>query len=91
MTAVFVLPFCAVARKSRSNHAFKVNGQTLRPKKLGEKHGKAGAEMVQSLSKAVDKIDAEIRAGTYTPDQGWDQFKDHGGLLGDVLRAKGLI
>ena len=39
----------------------------------------------------VDEYDAAIRAGEYSPDEGWHQFKDHGGLLGDVLRAKGLI
>ena len=39
----------------------------------------------------VDQYDAEIKSGEYLPEEGWHQFKDHTGLLGDVLRAKGLI
>ncbi|MAF42428.1 MAG: hypothetical protein CL859_11390 [Cyanobium sp. ARS6] len=82
-----------MARKSRNNFAFMVNGQTIRPKKnRGGKNGQlTGADEVQRISRMVDRFDAEIRAGEYAPDEGWHQFKDHGGLLGDVLRAKGLI
>ena len=70
-----------------------VNGQTIRPKKnLGGRNGRlTGAAEVQRLSSMIDRYDAEIRAGAYAPDEGWHQFKDHSGLLGDLLRAKGLI
>ena len=70
-----------------------VNGQTIRPKKnRGGKNGQlTGADEVQRISKMVDEYDAAIRAGEYAPGEGWHQFKDHSGLLGDVLRAKGLI
>ena len=92
MTAVLVLSLCAVARNP-SKYAFMVNGQTIRPKKnLGGRNGcLTGAAEVQRLSSMIDRYDAEIRAGAYAPDEGWHQFKDHSGLLGDLLRAKGLI
>ena len=65
----------------------------LRPKKnLGGHNGRlTGVAEVQRISKMVDQFDAEIHAGAYAPGEGWHQFKDHSGLLGDVLRAKGLI
>ena len=70
-----------------------VNGQTIRPKKnRGGKNGQlTGHDEVQRISKIVDEYDAAIHAGEFTPGEGWHQFKDHSGLLGDVLRAKGLI
>lgn len=70
-----------------------VNGQTIRPKQnRGGKNGQlTGADEVQRISRMVDEYDAAIRAGEYAPDEGWYLFKDHGGLLGDVLKAKGLI
>ena len=70
-----------------------VNGQTIRPKKnYGGKNGQlTGAAEVQRVSKLVDLYDAKIRAGEFAPSEGWHQLKDYGGLLGDVLRAKGLI
>ena len=83
-----------MARKPRNNlSAYKVNGQRIRPKKnRGGKNGQlTGAAEVQRISAMVDRYDAEIRASEYAPDEGWHQFADHTGLLGDVLRAKGLI
>ena len=92
MTAVLVLSLCAVARNP-SKYAFMVNGQTIRPKKnLGGRNGRLkGADEVQRISSMIDGYEADIRAGVYAPDEGWHQFKDHSGLLGDLLRAKGLI
>ncbi|KZR67255.1 MULTISPECIES: hypothetical protein [Prochlorococcus] len=80
-----------MARKP-SKHAFKVNGQTIRPKKnLGGRKGRlTGAAEVQRVSELVDRYEAELQQGLYG-DQGWEAFRDDGGLLGDVLRAKGLI
>ena len=92
MTAVLVLSLCAVARKP-GKYAFVVNRQTIRPKKnLGGRNGRLkGADEVQRISSMIDGYEADIRAGAYAPDEGWHQFKDHSGLLGDLLRAKGLI
>ena len=81
-----------MARKPRNN-TFKVNGQTIRPKKnIGGRNGRLhGADEVQRISKMVDEYDVKLRVGEFAPGEGWHQFKDHSGLLGDVLRAKGLI
>ena len=83
-----------MARKPRNNlSAYKVNGQRIRPKKnLQGRTGRLmGAAEVQRISALVDHYDAEIRAGKHRPGEGWHQFADQTGLLGDVLRAKGLI
>ena len=82
-----------MARKPRNNHAFKVDGQVIRPKKnRGGKKGRLhGDAEVQRISVMVDEFDAALRAGEYAPHEGWHQFKDQGGLLGAVLKAKGLI
>ena len=34
----------------------------------------------------IDRYDVETRAGAYAPSESWHQFKDHSGLLGDMLR-----
>ena len=83
-----------MARKPRNNpSAYKVNGQVIRPKKnLQGHHGHLiGPAETQRVSAMVDRYSAELRAGKHRPDEGWHQFADHKGLLGDVLRAKGLI
>jgi hypothetical protein len=91
MTAVFVPSLCAVARKS-SNYAYKVNGQTIRPpKNYGGRNGcLTGAAEVQRLSALVDEYESYRQQGLWKANA-WDDFRDHGGLLGDLLRAKGLI
>jgi hypothetical protein len=78
---------------SQNNHACKVNGQVILPKKDegGENGRLTGAANVQRISKLVDEYDAAIRAGEFAPDEGWHQFKDRGGMFGAVLKAKGLI
>ena len=50
-----------------------------------------GPAETQRVSVIVDSYDADLRAGQIPPDQGWHQFAGEKGLLGDVLRAKGLI
>ena len=82
-----------MARKSRNNHACKVNGQVILPKKHegGKKGRLTGAAEVQRISKLVDEYDAALRAGEFAPDEGWHQFNDQGGMFGAVLKAKGLI
>ena len=80
-----------MARKPRNKPVGELKG--LRPKKnLGGRNGRlTGAAEIQRISQMVDQYDAEIKSGEYLPEEGWHQFKDHTGLLGDVLRAKGLI
>ena len=82
-----------MARKSRNNHARKVNGQVIHPKKHegGKKGRLTGAAEVQRISKLVDEYDAALRAGEFAPDEGLHQFNDQGGMFGAVLKAKGLI
>ena len=65
-----------------------VNGQTIRPKKnLGGRNGRLkGADEVRCISSMIDRYDAETRAGAYAPSESWHEFKDHSGLLGDMLR-----
>ena len=83
-----------MARKPRNNpSAYKVNGQVIRPKKNRQGHHGhlIGPAETHRVSAIVDRYQADILAGKYPPDEGWHQFADHPGLLGDVLRAKGLI
>ena len=82
-----------MARKPRNKYAYRVDGQVIRPKKnSGGRNGQlTGSAYVQRISAIVDELDAEIQAGAFAPDDGWHRLKNHGGLIGDVLRAKGLI
>jgi hypothetical protein len=91
MTAVLVPSLCAVARKP-SKYAFKVNVQTIRPpKNYGGRNGcLTGAAEVQRLSGVIDELEMLRQQGAFQHGS-WDDFRDHGRLLGDLLRAKGLI
>ena len=91
MTAVLVPSLCAVARKP-SKYAFKVNGQTIRPpKNYGGRNGcLTGAAEVQRLLGVIDEYEALRQQGLWKSGS-WDDFRNHGGLFGDLLRAKGLI
>jgi hypothetical protein len=75
-----------------SKYAFTVNGQTIRPpKNFGGRNGcLTGAAEVQRLSSLIDKYEEYRRQGLWKADA-WNDFRDHGGLFGDWLRAKGLI